>query len=110
MCFENLNIDSYNGYQIKSFLSEYCENLNFNQFAIKPVSRSNSIINVIYNAIKNQECISIIYENEYNSKNIKLKPISIFEYKDKIYLEGIIIHTNYLIKIKIENIKDANPL
>ncbi len=83
----------------------------FRMFAIKPIAKKQEKINIVYSAIRGKKNLKIRYN--YSSpgdsigdmhEDIELQPLTIFKYKNEIYLEGFTDDNIYFRRIDLKRI------
>lgn len=107
-CFKKTNTTLDN---VKKFLVKHYKYYSFRQYAIKPISIKNDIVKVIYSAIIGKKNLKIKYNYSTSDivknkiyEDINLQPLSIFQYKNEIYLEGFSNEESYFRRIDLKRI------
>lgn len=121
-CFEKINITQD---KVKPFLAQrFGKPANiktrfgqggvyytFRLFSIKPIAKKQEKVNIIYSAIRGKKNLKIRYnysspgDSDSNMyEDIELQPLTIFKYKNEIYLEGFTDDNIYFRRIDLKRI------
>lgn len=108
-CMKELGISQEN---VKPYLAKnFKKHFTFGQYAIKPIKVKSDAVKVIYSALRGKKNLKlrVNYSTEMNRGNsifehIYFQPLSVFQYKNEIFVEGFSDDETYFRRINIKRI------